>query len=427
MNPINPVGNPQWKDLPSDVIKKVASEVNGLTLCHLSQLSKSTRDITAQEFRVREMRSAINAMAKENQILQYLTTSPDFKQAINPPINDPVQPFLVAARRGNCRSALWLLDHGCSAVSSAKGEGSVLGHLGRSICRIPGYLEGEYGQIFRRMVERGADINAVDHFGAPLIFDALHEMNQPALDFFWQLGADAGALDSEGNTLLHVAVKSHRVNREFLFDLIKRRPESFFHQNNAGNTPLHEAIGSGKVGHARFLLRLGAPVDVVNRADQTPLLKALCLRIPIENLKALITSDTVNHDDIQGNTPLHAACFTADHAAVKLLLEEGAGLNSQNEKGQTPLHLLITYAAPQFSASAKEILDVLLKKPTFDLDVQDGKGRTPLHLSRLIQNRWLHERLLKRGADPFIRDDAGELGRWPYPSIFEKVRWSSVL
>ena len=58
MNPINPVGNPQWKDLPSDVIKKVASEVNGLTLCHLSQLSKSTRDITAQEFRVREMRSA---------------------------------------------------------------------------------------------------------------------------------------------------------------------------------------------------------------------------------------------------------------------------------------------------------------------------------------------------------------------------------
>lgn len=47
----------------------------------------------------------------------------------------------------------------------------------------------------------------------------------------------------------------------------------------------------------------------------------------------------VNAQDIDGNTPLHAAVWLNDLKAARVLLEAGGNATIKNKKGETPLHI----------------------------------------------------------------------------------------
>lgn len=49
-------------------------------------------------------------------------------------------------------------------------------------------------------------------------------------------------------------------------------------RNEAGDTPLHEAVQRGKEDMALMLIAAGAPLDIKNLRAETPLAKALALR-----------------------------------------------------------------------------------------------------------------------------------------------------
>ena len=86
---------------------------------------------------------------------------------------------------------------------------------------------------------------------------------------------------------------------------------------------------------------------------------------------------TVNSEDNFGRTPLHLVAegkynFEQDHIRVaQLLLERGADINAPDEDNNTPLHLASHYGRVD---NARVLLDGSATTST-----KDNQGQTPLH------------------------------------------------
>ena len=98
-------------------------------------------------------------------------------------------------------------------------------------------------------------------------------------------------------------------------------------------------------------------------------------------------------------TPLHlAASYGHVHILVKLL-ENGAGMNLQDDDGSTALH----WAAKKNQQGA---VSALLSRATEDLvNLKDARGRTALHLAVRMEFESIIRALLDNGARVDIKDD----------------------
>jgi ankyrin repeat protein len=118
--------------------------------------------------------------------------------------------------------------------------------------------------------------------------------------------------------------------------------------HDAGDTfegALLAAVRNGKPDAVRALLELGAPVDKPDRADTTPLERAvLANELGIARMLIQHGAD-VNHVGPSGMTPLlYAASIDfGDSAMVKLLLQSGARRDAVNKDGLTALDLARQY------------------------------------------------------------------------------------
>lgn len=111
-------------------------------------------------------------------------------------------------------------------------------------------------------------------------------------------------------------------------------------------TPLHHAVKNGTSAMVRILLAHGAD----------PNAKGKCAGI--ESI------------DYNGVSALHMAVAQGDLEKVKLLIQNKANVNAQNNQGQTPLH----------AVSNVEILNLLIANGA-DINQKDNHGQTPLHFA----------------------------------------------
>ena len=131
-------------------------------------------------------------------------------------------------------------------------------------------------------------------------------------------------------------------------------------RNNLGRTPLHEAVqcGTGKMGRVLMsLMHHGADITEKDNEGETPLHLAIQRDLSNVFLKMLINPATINSRDKQGQTPLHWAAlfamerdnedikpgwiheFGLDRTSIDMLLDNGADVETRDNKGRTPLHL----------------------------------------------------------------------------------------
>ena len=103
----------------------------------------------------------------------------------------------------------------------------------------------------------------------------------------------------------------------------------------------------------------------------------------------------VNQPDNEGCTPLYMAWFKGNFLVAKYLLENGAdpGVNCIN--GSTPLHIC---AERDF----KEILQLLVLKRQDLVYSQDEKGQTPLHIACLWSHMGVIELLWEQGGKKLV-------------------------
>ncbi len=111
---------------------------------------------------------------------------------------------------------------------------------------------------------------------------------------------------------------------------------------------------------------------------------------------------SINSQDNNGNTLLHAAAKCSKAEIVNTLCVMGASVNVKNKKGQTPLHLAVI-------SKSTECIGKLFCHFA-NLDVQDEYGKTPLHLAAgMQQGQHILVNLLDLGANLLIPDYQGRI------------------
>ncbi len=118
----------------------------------------------------------------------------------------------------------------------------------------------------------------------------------------------------------------------------------------------------------------------------------------------LLAHDKVNVDDVdgKGQTALHLAAYRFNVVAVRKLLVKGANPNITDKWGQSPLHV----AAKKIDGY--EIMDLVLAHSKVKVDDVDRKGQTALHIAARKSNVGAVQKLLKKGANPYIYDEWGQ-------------------
>jgi ankyrin repeat protein len=132
---------------------------------------------------------------------------------------------------------------------------------------------------------------------------------------------DVNKIDENGRNILDWAVLFHQPS-DFIFQLISEHPNLIERIGQRGVTALTRAAGCG------------------NLEATDALLDRMKTHLKGQDQKRLAL---INQKDCAGQSPLYHACATGHSEIVKLLLENGADINSTRncEEGPTPLHAAI--------------------------------------------------------------------------------------
>uniref|UniRef100_A0ABD2XCD1 Uncharacterized protein n=1 Tax=Trichogramma kaykai TaxID=54128 RepID=A0ABD2XCD1_9HYME len=117
------------------------------------------------------------------------------------------------------------------------------------------------------------------------------------------------------------------------------------------------------------------------------------------------------HVEETGDSPLHLALsgsfYHNTNKICRMLLENGADLNSANAKGLTPLHgISMCFDNDGLANMLFEISEA--NRQTLQIDARDNSGNTPLHEAVMTStDNGVVEFLLRRGADPNLANEEG--------------------
>lgn len=209
----------------------------------------------------------------------------------------PMFPILLAA-------SFMLAASGCTqgqgGVSSQTRDFSDPSHA--QFARAVG--EGNEG-LARELLAAGANPNATDESGTPLLQWAMRRRDRGAVTLLLALGADPSRPDAKGRTAMH------------------------------------EAAMASHTGWIDELMGHGVPVDIPNANNgQTPLYDALRAREP-DNIDRLLDAGArLDVSDRSGKTPLHQAALINDLSSVRRFLEAGADPGVRDARGATVANYL---------------------------------------------------------------------------------------
>lgn len=116
-------------------------------------------------------------------------------------------------------------------------------------------------------------------------------------------------------------------------------------------------------------------------------------------------SDSINSYVDEGMTLLHIACMFGHENLMAYLLGRGALVNieADNESRATPLHLAVAFRDEQV---ADRMIKVLINNGA-ELNSTQSGGQTPLHHAVGRKSVKLVDTLIEAGADPFLKDLTG--------------------
>jgi uncharacterized protein len=153
----------------------------------------------------------------------------------------------------------------------------------------------------------------------------------------------------------------------------------------SGQTGLYLAMREGSFKVAAVLLKQPQlAVDARNKAQETALMMA-ALRGHTDWMRRLIERGAAT--DFEGWTPLHYASSGPQSSAVQLLLDRGARIEARSPNGNTPLLMAIRYGSEESVA--------LLVKRGADPLVRDGKDRIAADVARGVGRDYLIPLLTK--------------------------------
>ncbi|XP_019860489.1 PREDICTED: uncharacterized protein LOC105315081, partial [Amphimedon queenslandica] len=253
------------------------------------------------------------------------------------------------------------------------------------------------------------DVNVKDKKNRTPLFNAVKSGSIEAVDILLTNGARADVVDEDGKTLLHCAGESGKV--EMFEYWIERGDYDVNVKDKRKRTPLFDAIKSGSIEAVDILLTNGARTDVEDTHKDHVFLSS-CSQInegtPLhcasetgnnKIIELLITKGKadVNAVDKNNKTPLFNAVKSGSIKTVDILLTNGARTDVVDEDGGTLLHCA--------GESGKvEMLEFLIKRGDYDVNVLDEDNRTPLFNAVKSGSVQAVDKLLNRGARTDVVD-----------------------
>ncbi len=297
-------------------------------------------------------------------------------------------PLLLAGRNGQLGAAALLVDKGAN-VNARDPDGNTVLHLILQARAhwIAGMPSSEWIERLKQDPQKAGFAHALttesDYTSAKQV--------ARSVAFFLACGAEAGATNRAGKTILQIAVDENSMlfgeDRAALLKLIGTTKDGLDAKDANGDTPLHVAVRGFDGEWVTELLASGANLEATNSQGRTS------LHVSLEHIMAwgyaaggdgpvqvlLQNKPNVNAPDNEGLTPLHVVALS-DSAfrdkATRALLDSGANPNLRDKHQRTPVHLFLSGEWPWTQSG--ECLE-LLAKAGADFSARDDKGRTPLH------------------------------------------------
>lgn len=184
--------------------------------------------------------------------------------------------------------------------------------------------------------------------------------------------------------------------------ILKNGNVNINHQNQNGETFLHLALKSRKIQKAVWLLSKNIKADIMDNDGLT----AFDIAVNNQNhriVRTLIntTNVTLNKKDKFGRTILQDSIILGDHEMAKILLENGADINSKNNQNRNVIYDAVSYGNLEF-------IEYLLSFDSLELNNIDTSKDTILNHKTVKRNDNIAIMLIENGADPTIINSDGK-------------------
>lgn len=202
--------------------------------------------------------------------------------------------------------------------------------------------------------------------------------------------------EKTGDSILNTAART--ADADSLKYILQNFPQGVNWKNKDNKTPLHEAAQFSRHENVELLIKYGAEINAIKRADWTPLMLA-CTKTNYETVELLLKHEAfVNSVNKDGWNALHLASRAGNAKIVKLLIDCGADINKITKNKRTALHTACLHAN---LLAAKELLENNAEI------TEDSCGNCPLHECVLSGNIQMCELLVKYGADKSCENNSG--------------------
>jgi len=218
------------------------------------------------------------------------------------------------------------------------------------------------------LLKKGAAVRAQNLAGQTPLHEAVRLGNVPLAALFLKAGASVNQADTQGNTPLHNLVLFDSLD---MGELLLASGADLGAKNREGRTVLQEAVRRGLIKASAWLIKKGSDPNTRDTLGRTPLFDAVQAG-SADLVKLLITSGAgVNLRDATGSTVAHQAAAATSQPVSDLLLGAGADLFAENASGQTPVVVALKASPENWKVffSAKNV------------NSQNNQGQTALHLA----------------------------------------------
>ncbi len=245
--------------------------------------------------------------------------------------------LLFSAREGDIDSAKAMLDAGADIN---------YGDIDNTTALVVGIMNKQFS-FAKFLLERGADVSVVDAGGRTALYAIVDIRNED-----WSTLPNRKGEDSLPSLeiLKEILARSPNVDAALTRPLPGRSGmDSGDTSLGAGSTPLMRAARSGDAAAMRLLLAKGANARLTTKDGNTAMLFAAGIGYRDKNTRgsesdaveavkvALDAGLDLNTENTKGETALHGAASRGADSIVQFLVDHGAKVNAKSKQGFTPL------------------------------------------------------------------------------------------
>lgn len=217
-------------------------------------------------------------------------------------------------------------------------------------------------RLLKVLTDFGADVNCLNYYWKSPLHLAVNTFNIPVIAHLLCCGAEVDTRDYLNQTPLHI-----------ISSQVTKQPSDL----------------SKQIKIVQVLLKSGADVSAKTNYGETPIFLASRYGANSEIVKILIDHDAdVNFAfPSDGSTPLHYASVLFDKRLIKLLINNGACVNSKDIMGRTPLMWALERPYNNNNKEYEQAMTVLtLLMNGADVNLNDFENKNILNINVLLDS-----------------------------------------